>query len=961
MIQVYSPSNTDYTHNGNAVLFAESCEISAELKGPWSLTLTHPLDDEGRWKNIEENAVLKVPTWMANKSQLYRIRAVEKTMDGITVQAYPVFYDSAGDFYIKKAKVTAKNVLQTLRAIFAFAPIKYDVDVTGTTTGRKSYEFLDVNGMAALDVIRDQWGVEYLYDNYKLWVAEKQGVDRGVTVEYGKNITGVDYTVDMSEVVTRVYPYAYNGHCLSTSYINSGLIGSYPIIYARPYQFNHIKMSEDATDSDAEDESIIICESQAELDDALEAAVEELFATGIDKPKVSMAIDMLALEATEEYKGYSGLEMIRLGDTVHCRHAKLGIVSDARVVGIRWDCARDRIAGVTLGEFAYDYFRDNSALTDIQRGLDQLAGNFNGDGTIMAERVRGILNGMYTRLSAQYTAADRTDKMAILFENTDPTSPLYGALGIGTQGLQIADTVDGQGNWVWTTALTAKAGLLGSIITGLIADATGHNYWDLDTGEMKIGDTVLVDDLTGHVVISAKDSNDVETFYVNSETGVVRIRASQFSLSSGETLQDVLEKALSYADRNLLKGSMDFSDEFWKVTGTLQHGQTDPKGGTSAHKLLSPSSGEAGITAKSNNKPFPVTPASYRISVWLKASNATAAEDNPIGIYLNNVQVGTVSPTKTWAQYHFDAKITSVSDVGWVNIGGGRTFTSSSGWDCYVYNPCVEIITDSYLSKENIFNQLTDNGENNGVFMLENGEMYINFTYAHGGTLKLGGLDNTNGIFKVFDANGNEIVVTDKDGTRFCTTRGWANENIRIDENIIKGFIGDNLYSFIDTCANFETESGLPRYWFVIETTTYEDGIKLVTPNGTIALDTGNGTIDLTGHINASNPPWNPSSDIRLKKNIIDADDQTGNLKKLKVHAFDWKNKDGHVPAGLVAQELQEVYPELVKKTSDGLTIDYINMVPYLIKTIQEQEKRVSALEETVEKLEKRLADLEGR
>ena len=660
-----------------------------------------------------------------------------------------------------------------------------------------------------------------------------------------------------------------------------------------------------------------------------------------------MSIDMMALEATEEYKGFSGLELIRLGDTVHCRHAKLGIISDARVVGIRWDCARDRIAGVTLGEFAYDYFRDNSALTDIQRGLDQLAGSFNGDGTIMAERVRGILNGMYTQLNAQYTAADRTDKMAILFENTDPTSPLYGALGIGTQGLQIADTVDGQGNWVWTTALTAKAGLFASIITGLIADATGFNYWDLDTGEMQIGDTVYVDDSNGHVVITARDSNNVETFYLNSETGVVRIRANQFSLSSGETLQDVLEKALSYADRNLLKGALDFSSEFWTVTGTLQSGQTDPRGGTDAHKLLRPSNGEAGITAKSNNKPFPVTPASYRISVWLKASDATAAEDHPIGIYLNDTKVGSVSPTTKWAQYHFDAKISTISSVGWVNIGGGSTFTSSSGWDCYVYNPCVEIITDSYLTKENIFNQLTDNGANTGVFMLENGEMYINFTYAHGGTLKLGGLGNTNGIFKVFDANGNEIVVADKDGTRFCTTTGWANENIRINENQIRGYVGNNQYSFIDMCANWGSGSGLPHYWLVIETTTREDGIRLVAPNGTIALDAGNnGTIDLTGYITASNPPWNPSSDVRLKKNIVDADEQTGNLKKLKVRTFDWKNEDGHVPAGLVAQELQEVYPELVKEVPDGsLTIDYINMVPYLIKAMQEQEERITKLE----------------
>ena len=951
MVQIYSPSNTDYTHNGDAVLLPESCEISAELKGQWHLDISHPLDDEGRWKLITEGAVLKVPTWMANKMQLYRILSVEKTMDGITAQAFPIFFDSAGDFYIPYVKVTAKNVSQTAQILYVFAPNKYSYEVTGTPTGRASHEFQDVNAMEALSVFRDDWNVEFLYDNHKLWIAEHQGVDNGVTVEYGKNITGVDYTVDMSEVVTRIYPYAYNGHGMSgfTPYVSSSLISSYPTIHTKPYQFNHIKLASDATDSDADDDTIIICQTVSELDDALEEAAEDLFDTGIDRPKVSMAIDMLALEATEEYKGFSGLEQIRLGDTVHCRHYKLGIISDARVVGIRWDCARDRIAGVTLGEFAYDYFRDNSALLDIQRGLEQLAGNFNSDGTVMAERVRGILNGMYTQLNAQYTAADRTDKMAILFENTDTSSPLYGALGIGTQGIQIAKTQDGQGNWVWTTAITAAAGLFASVITGLIADATGYNYWDLDTGELGIGNTVYVNDLTGDVLIQAQDGNGNETFYLDSATGTIRIRANSFALSSGETLQSVLEAAATYADNNLLKGSLDFSSDYWRVTGTLTGGQTDPRGETNAFKLLCPSSGESGITAKDNNKPFPVTGAKYRISIWLKASNQTAAASHPIGIYLNDTRVGLVSPTNKWKEYHFDHTVSTVSSVGWVNIGGGNTFTSSSGWDCYVYNPRVELMTDTVFSKENIFNSITDNGANTGVFMLENGEMYINFTYAHGGTLKLGGLNNANGVFEVYDASGNVIAIIDKDGTRFCTTTGWSNENIRINENIIKGYVGNNLYSLIDMCANWGSSSGFPQYWLVIEAKSYEEGIRLISPNGTIALDAGNGgTIDLTGHITASNPPWMTSSDEKLKKNIRDAGSQAGNVKKLKVHSFDWKKDGGHVPAGLVAQELQEIYPELVKEYDDGLKIDYINMVPYLVKAIQEQDERITRLEEAL-------------
>lgn len=973
MIQIYSPSNTDYEHNGDMVLISESCTISTELLGPWRLDLSHPIDEDGRWKYIEENAVIKVPTWLENKSQLYRIQTVNKT-DRIIAQAFPIFYDAGGDFYIRNTKIRAKTAPQALQSLFAVAPSKYTYATTGTFTRRKSYEFLDTNGMSALETIRDQWRVEYIYDNNKLWVAEKQGTDRGVTVEYGKNITGVDYSIDMSDVVTRIYPYAYNGLFLTGTkpYVDSDLVSAYPTVRSRAYQFNHIKLAADATDEDREDETIIICDNQTEINAALREAVADLFATGIDKPKVSMAIDMLALEATEEYKGYSGLETIRLGDTVHCRHSKLGIVSDARVVGIVWDCALDRIQSVTLGEFAYDYFRDESLLTDIQRGLEQLAGNFNDDGTIMAERVRGILNGMHTQLTAQYTAADRTHKLAILFEDTDPSSPLYGALGIGTQGLQIADSVDAQGNWVWTTAITAKAGLLANIITGLIADATGYNYWDLDTGEFQIGDTIHVDDQDGSVVITATDTQDNETFYLNSSTGVVRIRATQFILSSGETLQEALSRIYQYSDKNLLSGSLDFDRTYWNITGTLNSGYSDPKGGNNAFRLERPSSGEAGITALSNNKPFPVIPGTYRLSVWLRSS--TAASSDPIGIYLNNKELGKVNPTTKWKEYTFDLDVSSVSSVGWVNIGGNNTYTSSGSWTCYIYNPRVELVTSSYLTKENIFNQITDNGANNGVFMLENGEMYINFTYAHGGTLKLGGLNNANGIFKAYNSSGNEIVAIDNEGTKFCTTTGWAGENIRINENQIKGYVGDTLYTFIDLCANKSDGK-----WLHLEAGARSAGMSLAANNKPITLDAGTNSIKMlsnvevgnvrgTGYLyttsyveagdhvhtdgyvscntlSVTNPPWNSSSDRRLKKNIEDAKDQTENMRKLRLHSFDWKDGSGHVPVGLVAQELQEVYPELVKTGEKGLSIDYINMVPYLLKTMQEQEERIQRLE----------------
>ena len=64
------------------------------------------------------------------------------------------------------------------------------------------------------------------------------------------------------------------------------------------------------------------------------------------------------------------------------------------------------------------------------------------------------------------------------------------------------------------------------------------------------------------------------------------------------------------------------------------------------------------------------------------------------------------------------------------------------------------------LTPEDIFNLLTNDGAWQGIYRGSDGKLYINFTYARGGTLNLGGKANTygNGQMHVYDANDNEIV-----------------------------------------------------------------------------------------------------------------------------------------------------------------------------------------------------------
>lgn len=479
MIQIYVPENTNFEMNGNDVLAPSTCTMEAELGGTWILNMTHPIDYEGKWKNIVKEAVISAPTFMGKK-QLFRIEESDKQDTEIIVKAYPIFFDSADEVFLMDKRPAGKNGQEALDILTEGTKYRGESNITDVNTAY----FIRRNLMNALNgdspSFIGTWGGEPLYDNFKVIINERAGGDYGAEVRYGKNMDGISFREDMSEVVTRIVPVAFNGHTLSTNYVDSPLISKYAKVYTREIVFEDVKYCEDITTSE-DTSNLIVCNSQEELDAALIAKCNEQFEAGIDIYKVTIDVDMVSLENTEEYKNFTDLVRIGLGDTVGCYNNRLGITTKARAIKIKWDCITDSVIEVVLGDYEYNILDQwNSTISKIENIV-------NNDGTVAAEKIQGILNAINVQLHYQNSAAQKQEVRAILFEDLDPDSPLYGALAIGTQGLQISNkqTADGR-DWEWTTAFTANGGYADAIIAGILADKTGKNSWNLETGEFLI-------------------------------------------------------------------------------------------------------------------------------------------------------------------------------------------------------------------------------------------------------------------------------------------------------------------------------------------------------------------------------------------------------------------------------------------------------------------------------------------
>ena len=486
MIQVYARGNENFDSNGDMTLLPTTCELSTEINGAWELTMSHPIDKEGRWEYLEEEAVISAPTFR-DGHQLFRIDKCVKTDTAVEITAYPIFFDSADDCILMDTRPTDRNGQDALDIMMEGSRYSGQSDIT---TGGTAY-FIRRNLMDAINGENEPtfvqvWGGEILYDNFTVIINERIGGDYGVEIRYGKNMDGLSYTVDMSDVATRIIPVAYNGRMMSgdAPWVDSPNINKYAKKYIREVKFDDVKLYEDVSGETEETEDTI-CQTQEELDSVLKERCEEMYDSGADTPNVTIEVNMIDIAKTDQYKDFRGLVTVALGDTVRCINSKLGIASNARVIKLTWDCITNRSAGMTLGDYEYNYF---SELTSSLEAVKQIVGPGN---TVIAERVQGVLNAINTQLRYQKNVAQTQDVRAILFEDTNPDSPLYGAMCLGTQGFQIADkrTEDGR-DWDWSTAFTAKGGYADVLIAGILADKAGKNFWNLDTGEMQISGTL---------------------------------------------------------------------------------------------------------------------------------------------------------------------------------------------------------------------------------------------------------------------------------------------------------------------------------------------------------------------------------------------------------------------------------------------------------------------------------------
>lgn len=262
--------------------------------------------------------------------------------------------------------------------------------------------------------------------------------------------------------------------------------------------------------------------------------------------------------------------------------------------------------------------------------------------------------------------------------------------------------------------------------------------------------------------IKVVDSNGKTTFAIDKETGAVTIAASQFTLGDKSVTdiaqEEVVKQVQDITSDNIIKGyylTEQNVKDYWSTQSayTYEYGVQDVDGGKNAIKI----NGTGAQFGTKNYKPIKVT-GNYTFSFWIKTSVATQ-----VYAYLGSKTILNAKTTTEWQRLQVTTTLSSLPND---SLNSLRILTSSVGssvkFDTYIYMPKLEYA----YTNEQVFNMLTNNGAIKGIYM-ENGELYFSFTYAHGGTLKLGGSNNGNGLLSILNASGTQVGYIDNTGVHF--------------------------------------------------------------------------------------------------------------------------------------------------------------------------------------------------
>ena len=375
-IKLFENNATSFITDGIEVLddIAVSSFTDWTENGKWQLQAKFK-KDEIKSKEITEGRILQVPT--EKGLQLFRIKKVnKKNAKYVSVTGQAEGFEFENNFILdtniaeKSGRAAIKQIQASVVSDCRFS-LSSNIDTIATS------RMVRKNGMTALmgtddNCFINRWGGYLVLDNFNIAMNTSVGIDRGVEILIGKNLTDFEGTIDDSSVCTGIHAVSYDGITLPEDIYYSPLVKNYYEPKIKEFKFPEIKYR--YSENNYDDEGY---ETLEEVQEALRIACDELYEEqNIDKPVVSSRISFVDLTKTDQFKGDELGERIYQGDIVTANITEYGFNVKLKMVANRYNNIKDRYEDIDLGEVKGNALANIGKVENIINGvIEQLGGN----------------------------------------------------------------------------------------------------------------------------------------------------------------------------------------------------------------------------------------------------------------------------------------------------------------------------------------------------------------------------------------------------------------------------------------------------------------------------------------------------------------------------------------------------------------------------------------------------------
>jgi phage minor structural protein len=316
-----------------------------------------------------------------SREQLFRISSVAITPSGVSAVAHHVFYDNLGNVTNYTTTPTgceaavdglANGMLDSRVSSHAAVVLSHKRLYSPAEITKDIAKWIRVSPVEALlapsSGVVSIWNYDIARDNWHAHVVSGMAIDRGFAIEHGKNMLGVTYSINHSDIISQIIPVGqtskgkpltvptgtYTVDGVSVSVVN-GVVSSENDTYPIP----HIAVLDKGSEIKAAGtDSTSLNAAYTKL---IRAAKAKFADEQCDLPEVTLRVDFVNLGDTAEYAQYRDLQKLFLYDTVRVKHPPLGIDVTTQVNKTEWDCLLDRYNSIELGSVRKNYARTRFA------------------------------------------------------------------------------------------------------------------------------------------------------------------------------------------------------------------------------------------------------------------------------------------------------------------------------------------------------------------------------------------------------------------------------------------------------------------------------------------------------------------------------------------------------------------------------------------------------------------------